>query len=257
MPPSSRRYHPARPHRGPFHSRPLGHFGNHMRYHRPQPHHPRRGHYRKNVPTPKTSEFTVIFPKNSNGFDTKEYNPTQNDNRISIEEINKVLNEVLIAREPWNKKFWRALWCYLIFIVLAIGGFVALCIFVLTKVFALLIAGIMIFIVLMLATLVCAIIFLAHYENQEIDASKKVIDKYNPSIANKGLRWNLPAHFPKWIELWNDFRVSPHLFVQANQPQNTTSKCDNVKPKDNQENIQNLNTVDSDHVCIPVTRDEI
>jgi len=37
-------------------------------------------------------------------------------------------------------------------------------------------------------------------------AIQALVDRNYPMFAAQGLRWNVPKHFPRWIELWKDYR---------------------------------------------------
>ena len=257
MPPSTKRYHPARPRRGPFQSRPVGHLNSSIRYNRPQPSRRFRSHHRK-VLTPASNENIVIFPYKSGTFDTSSYHASQNDHKVTLEEINKVLNEIQATRLVWNKKFWRTFWCYVGSLLLAIGGFIVLMIFVLSKEVILIPIGIFVFIIIAVCTFICVFLVLAFYDDKAIEESKKVIEKYNPEFALGGLKWNLPAAFPQWIELWNEFKTNPHVRTFVDQRQNIDNELIDRESREKRGyNIQDFQTRDSEDFCIPITKEEM
>jgi len=46
-------------------------------------------------------------------------------------------------------------------------------------------------------------------------AIQRLIDRNSPFFAAQGLRWNLPLHFPRWIELWKDYRSQPQCMCMC------------------------------------------
>jgi len=46
----------------------------------------------------------------------------------------------------------------------------------------------------------------------------QIFDVHNARLKEVGLRWNVPVHFPSWIELNNDFRTVPGYVVGIVQP---------------------------------------
>ena len=49
------------------------------------------------------------------------------------------------------------------------------------------------------------VIYLVRNNKKSKDAVKALIDRVNPNFTNRGVRWHLPQHYPRWIELWKDY----------------------------------------------------
>jgi len=161
------------------------------------------------IAIPPTTDYTIVFPHDavSKRFDSGFYAPGLTDGRASREEIDQVLNEVENVRRPLASKIVSALCCYIFGLFAAIGSYVF---------FMVAMAGgdpelIPFFVIGFIGLIVALVwIFVVRVKNlteQIKTKSRQVIDRHNPSFASRGLRWHVPVHFPRWIELWKDYRA--------------------------------------------------
>ena len=162
------------------------------------------------IAIPPTTDYTVVFPHDdlAKRFDTGFYSPALTDGRASKEEIEQVLREVEAVRKPFASKIVSAVCCYILSLFAAIGGFIFLMISV---------GGgpggdmIPFYIIGYIAFLVAIIVVFAlrikSITEQMKTKCREVLDRQNQNFASRGLRWHIPVHFPRWVELWKDYRA--------------------------------------------------
>ena len=174
-----------------------------MRFSSSNPHHKPREVY-----VPMTTNQVVIFPLDgSKGFYSGRYYSSQTEERASLEEVNNTLREVAFAYKPFDEKIFWSVLCFVVNVFLSLAAFILILKFVapLKPVVLFPVSIGLFFIWTMISSLIFAFSISRHTKNGTA-ACQKVIDKYNQEFSKRGLRWVLPKHFPKWIELHNDFR---------------------------------------------------
>jgi len=161
------------------------------------------------IAIPPTTDYTIVFPHDAVGkrFDSGFYAPGLTDGRASREEIDQVLTEVENVRRPLNGKIVSAVCCYIFGLFAAVGGYVFLMVSMASEV-----PDMIPFFVIGFIGLIIALIwiFIARVKNVNVEMKTKckaVVDRHNPNFASRGLRWHVPVHFPRWIELWKDYRA--------------------------------------------------
>ena len=162
------------------------------------------------IAIPPTTDYTIVFPHDDFGkrFDSGFYSPALTDGRASLEEINQILAEVEIIRRPLAGKMCGALCCYIVSIIASVVAYVLFMVSMINNnsgLFPFLIAGFIGMIILIFW------VFIVRVKNIHENIRKKckeVIDKHNHNFVSRGLRWHLPIQFPRWIELWKDYRAA-------------------------------------------------
>jgi len=156
---------------------------------------------------PATSAQTVIFPKGFSGFDSGSYVPIQTGGRAHIQEINQVLNELDAANKTKNPKILGAICLYIFLIFGIMILFILFIVFVAWKSTVVLMISIFGMIFGIFAVVFLLIKMISNANESAKNAAKAVVEKYQPAFESRGLRWHIPANFPNWVELHNDWRV--------------------------------------------------
>ena len=171
---------------------------------------------RNYVPIPQSTNFRLIFPyiTTLGGFNSSFYNPGLTDERVTTEEVKVILEELSVVPEGNNFRT-RKFVCYFIvvFIVGMIGLSIGMPLLMLsnnTNYLPYLIVGFVVWIIL---SLLCFAFSLWRLQNKSIKDGEAIIKKYKESFAERGLRWNIPSEFPRWIELWKDYVQTQHLNI--------------------------------------------
>ena len=162
----------------------------------------------REVYLPRTTDLVIIFPLDgSKGSYSGRYYSSQTEERASLEEVNNTLREVAFVYKPFDeKRFWSAL-CFVLNVFLSLIAFILILKFVAPlKPAVLFPVSIGVFCIWVTISSFIFTNAISKYGKNGTVACQKVIDKYNQEFSKRGLRWVLPQHFPKWIELHNDFR---------------------------------------------------
>lgn len=167
------------------------------------------------VPVPPTTDLTIIFPLDAfaRSYDSSFYSPVLTGGRASHEEINQILAEVQTIRKPYAKKVGLFLCCFFFYLIACIFGLLLWDFNVDLSDGANVAIGIVVFVA---AVIVGMIVFIKTIKNMTIESRNKVQDLFarvNANFTGRGLRWNAPVHFPRWVELWKDFNAQ-----NTNQP---------------------------------------
>ena len=175
------------------------------------------------IPVPPTTQYTIVFPMNvwAKKYDSSFYNPGLTDGRATQEEIDQILREVQEIKKPFNRKLVCALWLY----ILGLIGCIALMILGIIdsvgtteyvyvdgywetvendntgELVGSILGGIFgAFFVI--GIFVCYATKINKASRVPIQA---LFDRVNPNFTSRGLRWHMPVHFPRWVELWKDY----------------------------------------------------
>jgi len=160
------------------------------------------------VAIPPTTHFTVVFPynQNENTFDSGFYSPFLTDGRAHLEEINRVLKEIETVLKPFTKKIVQAIICFITTIFLALAGFLYFMICIAAYNNDLIVVGVISFAGTLIFSAIYILMTFYNSNKKSRVACQAVIDRANQQAFNhRGLRWHLPVHFPKWVELWKDY----------------------------------------------------
>lgn len=178
------------------------HYRNHHHCHQCH-HHCHHHHYRPQIITqPVTSASTIVFSykKGIWKFDTSSYDPKMTNGRVSLDEINQLLDEVIVPVNKYIDKLllYRYTWLIPIIVIL-----------------------------------MPLLLIYAFYEcftescrrKAEIEMKKKVraiLKEKGSHFTQRGLRWVVPARFPDWIELWTgeEAKQKPIMTQQQMMAQN-------------------------------------
>jgi len=183
---------------------------------------------------PPTTSHTLIFPLNSrsNQFDPGNYAPSLTDNRATYHEIQQVLKSLNHSRQPIFKKEIKVVLIYLVLV------FSFTILFFIINAFLIPYSSILLFgvILLFLAFYIISVIFMTKYaqdlKNEAIELAKQVIAESSEKFGEKGLRWNIPKDYPRWVELCNDFKGRQGDQPIYIQPGGETMTIDNVESDD-------------------------
>jgi len=156
---------------------------------------------------PPTTAYTIVFPQNgfTGQFDNNFYSPMLTDGRAHPEEINRVLRELESTVKPLSTKLKSSVCCYILTIFLSVFAFIPFMIFLTPANVTFLPIGIFGFFFLMIGATIMFIKRIKNYNLEIRRVSQGVIDRANQEFSYKGLRWVLPMHYPRWVELWKDY----------------------------------------------------
>jgi len=168
-------------------------------------HRPYRGGHR--VAVPPTTELTVVFPLKSGKFDTSNYFQVQTDDKATPDEVNLVLKEINEARLPAQRKYDITLCFFILFIIALFAGFIIAIILIIPKnpIFVP-----VIFIceaLLVIVGLFFFIMTLNSLRKKQQTLVQEVVERHNQAFATRGLKWKVPFHFPRWMELSNEYKL--------------------------------------------------
>jgi hypothetical protein len=218
--------------------------------------HPHKGPY---VVSPPTTDYALVFnyDKSNYKFDRGFYSPALTDGRVSYEQMEAFMNELerLVRRKLRPIANLTA-----VFLILVFGGLFGMILNCMNffddddyyfdensdydfdsevdSFFGYMIAYL--FFVLIGAAFLQ--IYSRRRHNKVRKCAQSLIDRNYAAFAPFGLRWNLPMHFPYWIELWKDYKgqasypqvtVQPYPYINNNANTNNTY----VTPNQNQENV--------------------
>lgn len=185
---------------------------------------PRHHHRRRIIVIPPSTAGTLVFPwKDSiKKFDTSSYNPIMTNNRVSLEEINQILDEALVPVMEWRDKqlFIKYPWAIIILVILLPLLYIYM---------------------FYLACTSCS----KQKEFEEVkEKSRAILKEKGAHFEQRGLAWVVPAHFPRWIELWTgqggmqpNMMMQQQMMMQPNVGQNGYA----VVPINNQQMGMNNN----------------
>jgi len=164
------------------------------------------------IPVPITNPYTIIFPgdKNTKGFDVGAYNPALTDGRASNEEINQALKEIESVRRPFYKKMLVSISTYVFALIFGVIAYIGLTSYLNKNHSTFANYLIYPFIIYIFGSVVFFIMSIKKNRMNGRKAALEIVSKYNLIFASKGLRWHLPVHFPKWVELWKDYLGQPN-----------------------------------------------
>lgn len=195
---------------------------------------------------PDNTPSTVIFPRQRYKFSetwrfSHEFlSPDMTAGRISLKEAQEFFSEINgCLRTPYKESYKRTFRVFLCLSFELFGLFYISNHFpdLLTTSRALIIA----------AVSVVGVIYLSlgeikkDKENEDLHfklGSQRIVDKYNETLRNHGLRWHLPDQFPLWIELCREYHEGIQLVHMSSGRKSSDSLS--LNPQDDAE-AQRLN----------------
>jgi len=155
------------------------------------------------IPTSSSESQVFTLGSCSTNYNTGDYDPGFANGTASPQEVTQVINDIQQARQPFVNKIWVAS------SLLVLGYFILVIIAVAIRIIVFGLEGYLGLIVMVIIITICTTPIDAVYNKKlaEIakdskDACYKMLDgKYKDSFESRGLRWFLPAHFPRWVEL--------------------------------------------------------
>jgi len=183
-----------------------------------------RGGY---VVTPPTTDFCLVFPydRKSNTFDKSFYSPALTHGKVSFQQLDSFIGEaerILKKKIDPVKKVWSLFgWFALLGVV-----FIACLMFTMMsddldddynsdsmaaniddsdEVDSLFIVLMGYMFGIIFYALICGI-YSCKKHRKARKAIQTLVDRNSQMFAAQGLRWNVPKYFPRWIELWKDYR---------------------------------------------------
>ncbi len=159
------------------------------------------------IAIPPTTAYTVVFPYDATGqrFDTGFYSPGITDGRASADEIHHVLADIDSVRKPFAAKMTSAICCYIVSLMAVVGCYVL----GMVNIAGAAPESIPILVIGFIVAVVAIIwVFIARVRKVNEEMKKKCTEaaaRHNQNFASRGLRWHIPVHFPRWVELWKDY----------------------------------------------------
>lgn len=141
-------------------------------------------------------------------FDTRSFTAAATDHRVTFGELSTVLRPIQNLCLPMIKKNSNISLGLALFCVAWFGIYVAIIIILnpdnaaLTK-FLVISFWVVFFIVAMICYRAKAML-----KKRMIRQSQDILDHYNPTFIQKGLRWYIPDSFPTHIELWKEYMMN-------------------------------------------------
>ena len=171
---------------------------------------------------PSSSDYTIVIPFNTddNKFSRTSYSSSMTGGRASSEEINQVLTllDITTSNIPTGRQIITRL------------------------IIRFLVPAVMIWILVeawrcyrpstpatvLFWYMLASLIYILVRRNSQVKEAKnqvqKIIQRFQPTFEERGLRWNIPLAFPHYIELCRDYRekfleaqippYNPHVSVQ-------------------------------------------
>ncbi len=145
----------------------------------------RRVDVRIYIQTPESEDGRVIFPylNPEKKFTIKNYEPRQTENKLSSEEVEKMLQEIAAPFAKWQEKYGylmgeNKVLNWVLFILLPLMLIFALFWAIWAQMYA----------------------FVQH--KKVIEEAKDIVRKYNSTtLHDRGLVFYMPEQFPQWIEI--------------------------------------------------------
>jgi hypothetical protein len=218
---------------------------------------------------PPLNQALIVFKydRRLNLFDTHNYYTGLTDERLSVEELNHFLDYIcslISTKSSPNKSRFNPIHIFVILMLVCLGvGIVIAIVFYIkaasntssesstidVSAYKIFVAAIVIAFVIAFG---CALrIYLRMNKNSK---TRKLIESFiqtqEVNFAERGLRWNVPIQFPRWIELWKDYiaarPISPEYTMnntrnpeeldESAMPQNNTMAQMVAQPNYNQYN---------------------
>lgn len=161
-----------------------------------------------NASQPTDSTIIFRYENSLKSFDTRAYSPVLTDGRLGLNEVQQTLQDVKELQQPYTQRIIKGLWFYLLFNLICISAYV----YVIVDSTEYgdsddVISAIIIYSVLVSVSVITFIVYVVRLRRKCLKIVQVVLDNYNQYLVGRGLRWNLPKQFPRWIELKKEYHV--------------------------------------------------
>ena len=163
-----------------------------------------------NEPIHSNTDKVIIFPYNiSQGkFETKDYKVSQTNQRASKDDISDVLGEVENAIKSKMHESDKIMNYVVVYSFIVLGGGTM---FSASKGWLKDANKSVKMSILELALIAPAIWYGVNFSIEKTNEIKTmadiIFDRHNTVWSQKGLRWNAPKAFPKWVELSKEYKI--------------------------------------------------
>jgi len=193
-----------------------------------------RVHRRNSVSIPHSTDATVVFPLlqfllPEKLFDRGFFHLIKTESRVSQEYVHEVLSEIeAVFRnkhrcvENFYLFLWTALFLWFTGLLVTAYHEVANCL-------VYFFGGVFVWIVLWMVTACVS----KKKDKEARIVICRVVEQHNERVRDEGLRWNIPVHFPLWIELHDDFRIQEQdglIVIQQSMPEEMTQPVQQTFP---------------------------
>ena len=193
---------------------------------------------------PSSSDYMIVIPfnKENNKFSRISYSASMTGGRASSEEVNQVLTllDITINNVPTS---------FQVIIRLVIRFLVPLVmIWILGGVWKCYNPGppFAILFWYMLASLIYILVRRSFQVKEAKSQAQKIIQRFQPSFEERGLRWNIPLTFPHYIEICRDYREKFfETQIPPYNPQVNVQLTSSPQKKDDKGTYQQLADTDS------------
>lgn len=170
---------------------------------------------RKSFMVPPTTDFTVIFPfdKHTGKFDRLFYYSALTDGRASQDQIDLFLREIEQILQRKSKPINIIIW---LFVFLAFSVLLGLTYHHMDRYDTEREMVIKTMIAYLFVVVLCSgtiQLYRRHTKKKAKKAIEAAIRRSYLEFEAQGLRWNIPAGFPKWIELWKYYKFEAEKIV--------------------------------------------
>jgi len=161
------------------------------------------------IPIPPSTPFTLIFARSAavKGFDTNSYTPELTDGKATKEEIDTFLKEIYAVTKPYNRMANCAFLIFILWIIFSMFGFMIGIVFLSLNNSNSIVWIVIVFVVLFLLSVFIFVFTTVHASKKSKQKAELVLNKNKERFSERGLRWVIPAHFPRWIELHKDYMM--------------------------------------------------
>lgn len=162
-----------------------------------------RSHVSESVPP--SDDLRIVFPydKRHIRFNRRFYTPDMTDEKIEYRQLSTILKS--FESIVHSSKVIENTVTY-VFLILALLGFGFILYYDITQHSSMMVSlTIGYFAVFFIGS--CIVYSFVYYKQKEAREKIQQVIMINDAIFEaQGLRWNLPPAFPKWIELWKDYK---------------------------------------------------
>ncbi len=226
-------------------------------------------------PVPQATETTIIFPRRRYKSKKTElpqtwrfyydfFSPDMTAEKISIKEVQKLFSEIDVYLRVTDKRDGKMTLLFFLYLGLPLFVLLYVC-----NHFPDFLTTLQIMIIALNSLCVSLLLWFRKWEKEEKKredqrraGSQSIVDKYNKTLENKGLKWQLPDLFPLWIELCKSPHDNPResielLRISSHKRSNSFS----VSPQDDaeaqrQNDLRNNARKSQNDIYAPLLEDE-
>ena len=172
----------------------------------------RRRNHKSTIPAPipPSTDLRIVFPydKCHNRFNRRFYTPDMTDEKIEYKQLSAILksfesiihsSQVIVNTVTY------------VFLILSLIGFSFILYYDITEInngYSLMVTLTIGYFAIFGFGSCIVYSFVGYKQKAARDKIQQVIMINDAMFGSQGLRWNLPPLFPKWIELWKDYKGS-------------------------------------------------